>query len=196
MGMNLGLRGLLVVGAWVAMLLPIAAVAQPAAGSGASPSSALPSTDLDAVLQQRTLALARASSTVVGLRSIAVDDAVSNRTLGRKREGSGVLIDEEGSLVLTVGYLIMEAEQIEIELDDGRVFPARVAAYDPASGFGLVKSLAPLPRPATTLGTSASVSANEPMMVVSGGADGDISVAYLASQRPFTANWEYHLDNA
>lgn len=152
--------------------------------------------EADAALQRQTLALARASSTVVGLRAIAVDDAVSSRTLGRRRAGSGVLIDDDGSLILTIGYLVMEAEQVEVELDDGRVFPARVAAYDPASGFGLVRSLTPLPRPATTLGSAASLAPDEPMMIVSGGADGDLGVAYLAAQRPFTGYWEYHLDNA
>ncbi len=191
-----GVGSLAVAAVWAALLLPVWASAQTVAAGSAGQSAAEPAADAADALQQQTRALARASSTVVGLRSIAVDDAVSNRTLGRKRQGSGVLIDDEGSLILTIGYLIMEAEQIEIELDDGRVFPARVAAYDPASGFGLVKSLAPLPRPATTLGNSAAVALNEPMMVVSGGADGDLSVAYLASQRPFTGYWEYHIDNA
>ena len=196
MGRKVGRQNLVIAAAWLATLLPIGTCAQAADPSGAPATVAESPSDLAAALQQQTLALARASSTVVGLRSIAVDDAVSNRTLGRKRQGSGVLIDEEGSLVLTIGYLIMEAEQIEIELDDGRVYPARVAAYDPASGFGLVKSLAPLPRPATILGRSASVAPNEPMMVVSGGVGGDLSVAYLMSQRPFTGYWEYHIDNA
>lgn len=181
-----------------ATLLSLGAAAQATSADPAMRpnAAASPPDDADAAMQRQTLALARASSTVVGLRAIAVDDAVSNRTLGRQRAGSGVLIDDDGSLILTIGYLVMEAEQVEVELDDGRVFPARVVAYDPASGFGLVRSLTPLPRPATTLGSVAALAPNEPMMVVSGGADGDLGVAYLAAQRPFTGYWEYHLDNA
>ncbi len=63
-----------------------------------------------------------------------------------------MLIDDDGGLILTIGYLILEAEQVVIELDDGRIFPGSVTAYDQASGFGLVQALAPLPRPAVPFG--------------------------------------------
>lgn len=186
MSRSTSLRAFLVAGL---LALSCAAIAQAAPANAAA-------ADLHEALSDRTLALARASSTVVGLRSIAVDDAVSNRSLGRMREGSGVLIDDAGSLILTIGYLIMEAEQVEVELDDGRVFPARATAFDPASGFGLVESLTPLPRPGTIFGSAAALAANQPLMIVSGGAGGDLGVGYLASKRPFTGYWEYHIDDA
>ncbi|MFG5411298.1 S1C family serine protease [Piscinibacter sakaiensis] len=130
-----------------------------------------------------------------GLRSTAVEDAVSNRTLGRAREGSGVLIDPAG-LVLTIGYLVLEAEQVELELDDGRRLPARPLAYDQATGFGLVQSLVPLPMEAVPLGRSGTLRTDEPLMVVSGGGGGDLGLAQLMSRRPFSGYWEYHLDEA
>ena len=70
---------------------------------------------------------------VVRVRSKAVADARSNRTLGPAREGSGVVLDAQG-LVLTIGYLILEAETVELSTVDGRSFPATVVGYDSATG--------------------------------------------------------------
>ena len=155
-----------------------------------------PATVDDALLKSKTLALVRANAAVVGLRSLAVDDAVSIKSLGRKRQGSGVVIDDNDGLVLTIGYLILEAEQVELEIEGGRVFPARVVAYDQASGFGLVQSLAPLPVPAVPLGRSATLSGDDPLMIASGGSEGDLSLAKLLSKRAYSGYWEYHIDDA
>lgn len=140
-------------------------------------------------------ALQRASDAVLGLRAVAVDDARSSATLGARREGSGVLIGSDG-LVLTIGYLVLEAEDVNLQTDDGRRWPARVVAYDVATGFGLVQSLVPLPLSPVPLGTSGEVALQEPLMIASGGDDGAVSMARLQSRRGFSGNWEYHLDEA
>jgi serine protease Do len=149
-----------------------------------------------ALLQVRQLALTRAKAAVVGLRSTAVEDAVSARSLGRERQGSGVVIDDDGLLVLTIGYLVLEAEQVAIEIDGGRQVPGRVLAYDQATGLGLVQALAPLPLPAARFGRATSLGADEPLMIASGGSEGDLSLARLVSKRPFSGYWEYHIDDA
>jgi S1-C subfamily serine protease len=143
----------------------------------------------------RSQALGRASDAVVGVRALAVEDATSSDTLGRAREGSGVVIGSD-DLVLTIGYLIVEADQVQLILDDGRQLPARVVAYDPATGFGLVQSLAPLRLEPVPLGDAAHLQADEPVMIVSGGEDGGISLARVVAQRPFSGFWEYHIDSA
>ncbi|GAP38965.1 S1C family serine protease [Piscinibacter sakaiensis] len=193
------LRALLA-GLAAALLATGPAAAQGPAGAPAAPrpaaTASAPPAAVDAAEDaRRARALARASAAVVGLRSTAVEDAVSNRTLGRAREGSGVLIDPAG-LVLTIGYLVLEAEQVELELDDGRRLPARPLAYDQATGFGLVQSLVPLPMEAVPLGRSGTLRTDEPLMVVSGGGGGDLGLAQLMSRRPFSGYWEYHLDEA
>src|SRR5215470_4745563 len=99
--------------------------------------------DLDAAL-----------SSVVGLRATVPDDAFTAETLGTERAGHGVIIREKG-LVLTIGYLITEAETIWLSLGDGRVVPGHTLAYDQESGFGLVQALAKLDLPALSLGHSA-----------------------------------------
>jgi S1-C subfamily serine protease len=149
--------------------------------------------NLDVAAQSRLLD--RAAGAVVGLRALAVDDARSNRALGRSREGSGVVIDRDG-LVLTIGYLILEAEQVELITDDERVIPGRVVAYDMATGFGLVQPLTPLRVQAVPLGQSARVGHDEPLMVASGGAAGAVSAARLVSRRAFAGYWEYRIEDA
>lgn len=166
--------------------------------SGPAARAAEPTGDGDAAqeaaLETKLRALARARSAMVALRVTAVDDALSARSLGRERQGSGVVIDEAGEVVLTIGYLLLEAEQVEIGLDEARRVPARVLAYDPATGFGLVQALSPLPLPAAPFGRSASLDRNEPLMVASAG--GELSLARLVSKRPYSGHWEYHIDDA
>src|SRR6266849_8252789 len=87
--------------------------------------------------------LDQALASVVGLRAIIPGDAFTAETLGTERAGNGVLIRADG-LVLTIGYLVTEAETIWLTLIDGRNVPATVLAYDQATGFGLVQALARL----------------------------------------------------
>lgn len=146
-------------------------------------------------LEVQSRALQRASDAVVGLTAKAVEDARSSATLGAQRQGSGVVISADG-LVLTIGYLILEAEDVEIATDDGRQLPARVVAYDLATGFGLVQALVPMKLEPVPLGDAAGLNEQSPMVVVSGGQTGAVSMARLVSRRPFSGNWEYHIDSA
>jgi S1-C subfamily serine protease len=129
---------------------------------------------------------------VVRVRSKAIADARSNRTLGAAREGSGVVLDATG-LVLTIGYLILEAETVELSTVDGRSFPATVVGYDSMTGFGLLRSLRPLPIPPIQFGQSSTIGERERVLIV--GFDG-VAPAYVASRRQFVGYWEYLLDEA
>jgi serine protease Do len=146
-------------------------------------------------LEAHKEALVRANAAVVGVEVTAVEDARSIVTLGRERQGSGVLIGEDG-LVLTIGYLIIEADHVDLVQDGGRRVPARVVAYDQASGFGLLQALAPLGLVPVTLGSSAAIADDEPLLVASGGDDGDLSLARMVSRRAFSGYWEYHIEGA
>jgi S1-C subfamily serine protease len=129
---------------------------------------------------------------VVKIRSKAVADARSSRSLGQQREGTGVVIDSSG-LVMTIGYLIVEAENVELSTADGRVFPATVVGYDNVTGMGLLKALTPLPVKPVDLGESGSVADRDVVLIV--GFDG-VAPAYVVSKRPFVGYWEYLLDEA
>lgn len=141
------------------------------------------------------VALERATQSVVAVRSEAVEGARSARTLGLQREGSGVVISADG-LILTIGYLVLEAETVSIEDPQGRTLPARVLAQDLASGLALLQSLTPLGLKPAALGEAPRGDAEEPMLVASGGEDGQATLARLLSRRSFSGYWEYHLDEA
>ncbi|WP_280152566.1 S1C family serine protease [Piscinibacter sp. XHJ-5] len=176
---------------WIARrMLPVLLLGAALAASAAGDSRPT-APDIDA----QTQALARANAAVVGVRTVAVEDARSIDTLGRERQGSGVVIDADG-LVVTIGYLILEADHVDLVLERDRVVPARVVAYDLASGFGLLQALAPLRLPPAGLGNPAALSTDEPLMIASGGADGDLSIARMVSRRAFSGYWEYHIDGA
>jgi len=147
-------------------------------------------------VEQQGQALRQASDAVIGLDITVADGARSIETLGRQRSGSGVVIGPD-ELVLTIGYLILEADDVQIALDSGKRVPARVIAYDLASGFGLVQPLVPLGiEPAPLAAPSSATPEGEPLLIVSGGDEGALSIATLASQRAFSGYWEYHIDGA
>jgi S1-C subfamily serine protease len=129
---------------------------------------------------------------VVKLRSRAVPGARSIATLGAQREGTGVVIDAKG-LVVTIGYLILEAETVELSTVDGRVYPAAIVGYDPVTGLGLVRSLGPIPIKPVEFGESSKLAEREPVLIV--GFDG-VAPAYVVSRRRFVGSWEYLLEEA
>src|ERR1700722_13872581 len=112
--------------------------------------------------------LDHALSSVVALRAIVPQDAFTSETLGTERAGNGVFIRGNG-LVLTVGYLITEADTIWITLNDGRSFPGHVLGYDQETGFGLVQALAKLDMPALEIGHSAAAAIGERVVVAGAG---------------------------
>jgi S1-C subfamily serine protease len=175
----------------LALLSCVIAAVACAAAPPPPPVTSPPANDVAAMAQ----ALRRAHQAVLGVRTLAVEDARSATYLGRSREGSGVVIGNDG-LVLTIGYLVLEADQVQLVLDPDRIVPARVVAYDVATGFGLLQALTPLRIPAVPLGTAASLSANEPLMVATGGDDGGVSIAQLVARHPFVGYWEYEIDDA
>ncbi len=129
---------------------------------------------------------------VVKLTVKTVPDARSARSLGPQREGTGVVIDSSG-LVLTIGYLVTEADTVELATADGRKFAANVIGYDNSTGLGLVKSLQPLPIKPVDLGESSVTNLRDLVLIV--GFDG-VAPAYIVSKRPFVGYWEYLLDEA
>ena len=131
---------------------------------------------------------------VVGVQVKIMPNARSAATLGAERRGSGALIRE--GFVLTIGYLVIEAESVRVTSSDGRVVPAAVAAYDHASGFALLRLLAPLTAKPLPLGDSSALAERDPVMAVSALASDGPALVYVVSRRPFSGNWEYMLDSA
>src|SRR3954464_9871208 len=132
---------------------------------------------------------------VVRVKTSIEPDGRTVATLGRKREGSGVLIDTEG-LVLTIGYLMVEALAAEIGLQDGSTIPASVVGYDHETGFGLLRAIAPPKVPPLELGSSADLSVGDPVLVASFGGPAMAAPARVSARRAFAGSWEYLLEDA
>src|SRR3954451_21720866 len=138
--------------------------------------------------------LDRALESVVGLHAIIPPDAFSAETLGTERAGNGVVIDD--GLVLTIGYLITEAETVWLHLGDGRVVEGHALGVDSVSGFGLVQALGRIDLDPLPLGSSAAAQIGD--RVVMGGAGGRTpSVpSHIAAKQEFAGYWEYLVDAA
>ncbi|RWX81744.1 serine protease [Neorhizobium lilium] len=130
---------------------------------------------------------------VVAVRASIPEDAFTAETLGTRREGSGVVIRENG-LVLTIGYLLTEADEVWLTRHDGRVVPGHALAYDQQSGFGLVQALAPLDLPALPIGDSDTASVGEAIVFADG--EGQFVRGTIVAKQEFAGYWEYLLEEA
>ena len=139
--------------------------------------------------------LDRRLSSVVGLSAIVPSDAFTAESLGTERAGNGVLIRETG-LVLTIGYLITEAESVWLSLNDGRVVPGDVLAIDQETGFGLVQALSRPNLPAMPFGRSAEAEIGDRVVVAGGGGRARSVAARIAAKQEFAGYWEYLLEEA
>lgn len=159
-------------------------IAHPALMGAARPDRAELAYDLDRVL-----------GAVFRLRAEVPAGAFTATVLGTEREGNGVLIDEEG-LVLTIGYLITEADTITLTDNSGETVTASPVAYDHETGLGLVRAdeavdAAPLP-----IGRSREASAKDPVVIASFGGFKHAVAGEVAIVREFAGSWEYMLDEA
>jgi serine protease Do len=174
--------------AWIASL----ALATLPAFAAATSSTPQPASRDEAAAYR---ALEEATRAVVAIKVHAIANARSNANLGAERRGSGVVFGDRG-LVLTIGYLVLEADQVEVQTSAGRTVPAIVAAYDPATGFGLVKPLGPLGVKPIALGSSGKVETMDRLMVASAAAEDSLSIATVVARRTFAGYWEYLIDGA
>ncbi len=162
----------------------LAHVFDPAFASAPKPDPALLDFDLDAALRA-----------IVALQSRAPDDAFSSSYLGTEREGNGVVIGDDG-LVVTIGYLIAEADEILLGTEDGNLVPAQGVAYDYETGFGLVRAGGDLGARPLTLGSAENVAEGGEAIVAARGGTSQAILAQIASKREFAGYWEYMLDEA
>ena len=149
--------------------------------TGAAGISTLPAQDLGGAAQS-----------LVRVQAAVPDDAATAQSLGTEREGNGVVIGSDG-LILTIGYLVLEADRIQVQTATG-TYRASFVGYDADTGFGLVRAdsargLKPIP-----LGESSALQVGDRLLV--GGFDGDTQQVQVVSRGEFVGSWEYLLDSA
>ena len=168
------------------------------------------STVIASCVMLATAVVALMSASIAAAQSARVEELVSavvrinthinpeGRTvqgLGREREGSGIVIDSDG-LVLTIGYLMVEAYAAEVVDNNGHTVPADVVGYDHESGFGLLRAIEPLKLKPMALGKSAEIKEGDPVLIASFGGAAMVAGAYVVAKREFAGSWEYMLEDA
>jgi len=140
---------------------------------------------------------------VVRLSVRTIDDARTGQTLGTEREGTGIAIDSgdgteagAGTLILTIGYLVIEARSVLVMTRDNRILSASVIGFDHATGFGLLRASGRVTEQPLRLGDASSVREMQPLYFVAHEGAGGASAATVVSRRPFVGYWEYMLAEA
>jgi S1-C subfamily serine protease len=132
---------------------------------------------------------------IVRVHTTVPENARTAVSLGTNREGSGVVIDTKGH-VLTIGYLILEAERIEIVGLSGETIKATFVAYDHNSGFGILRAEKPVKVTPMKLGQSSEVNVGDPVLVASYGGPDSVQGARVVTRQEFAGYWEYLLQDA
>lgn len=132
---------------------------------------------------------------VVGVEARVPADARSVESLGQQRTGTGMVIDGNG-LILTVGYLILEAAEVSVYGPDGKALPAAVVGYDHETGFGLVRTALPIDVKPLVLGRSADVEVGDTVLAIARVGPSPLMPQMVVDRRDFAGNWEYLLENA
>ena len=134
-------------------------------------------------------------SGIVRIKTFIAPEGRTVENLGHERTGSGIFIDDSG-LILTIGYLMVEAQSVEVTTHDGKTAPATVLGYDNDTGFGLLKASKPAGARSFVLGKSSQLAERDPVLAASfGGMDG-VAPAVVAARREFAGAWEYLIDDA
>lgn len=131
---------------------------------------------------------------IVKIRATVPPEAQTARTLGTERQGNGIVIDSQGH-VLTIGYLIVEAEKIEVLGPEGKSTAATFVGYDHQTGFGLLRLETPIGVPPLETGNSAEIKEGDPLLVAGYGGQEAAQGVRVISRREFAGYWEYLLEN-
>jgi S1-C subfamily serine protease len=133
-------------------------------------------------------------ASAVGLRAVVPENAFTAGTLGTERAGSGVVIRD--GVVLTIGYLITEAEEVWLSLNDGRSVPGHPLGYDQVTGFGLIQALDRMDIQPLPLGSARAAKPGTPVVIAGGGGRKHAVASFIVGKQEFAGYWEYVLDEA
>jgi len=139
--------------------------------------------------------LEAALDSAVMVRAEIPDGAFTASVLGTERIGNGIVIREDG-LILTIGYLVTEAESIWLTTNQGKAVPAHVVAFDFVTGFGLIQALDKLHSPAIRRGSASQINPSSEVIVLGHGGREHALKARVIAKREFAGYWEYLLEEA
>ena len=140
--------------------------------------------------------LGPALGTLVSIQSYIPDNAMSAGMLGTERTGHGIRLREDG-LIVTIGYVVTEAEEIWITSHDRRAVPGFVVGSDFESGLALIKPTMPLPGPIMEIGDPSMLGVGDTACIAgSREANPQAVEVHVVAKQEFAGRWEYVLDKA
>ncbi|HUM17941.1 MAG TPA: trypsin-like peptidase domain-containing protein [Candidatus Nitrosotalea sp.] len=118
----------------------------------------------------------------------------STRNLGDERMGTGTIVDPAG-LILTVNYVVMGAETIQVTLARGRALRAEIVAQDFEIGLALLR-VKRQGLHAVQIADSESLERGEPVFALgsTGPRERRVAGGLVTYLGEFEAHWEYLLD--
>jgi S1-C subfamily serine protease len=134
-------------------------------------------------------------ASMVALEAHIPEDAYSARTLQTERVGNAIVIGAEG-LMLTIGYLVTEAEEVIVTTNEGVRIEAHVLGIDQATGLGLLHALEPMRLPAMPLGDSRKVRPEAAVISAGAGGRDHALTGRILAREPYAGYWEYYLEAA
>ena len=144
-------------------------------------------------LKNQKQILKKIFESIVNIDAKIPENARTSNTLGKLREGSGVVIDSKN--ILTIDYLVLEAKEITIGLFNGKKIPGKLTGYDPITGFSIVSPIIPIELKPLKIGDSDKIDLDEKLYILPSQKQGPGSEVKLVSRRPFFGWWEYYLEN-
>lgn len=140
----------------------------------------------------------QAEESIVRFQSYIPEHCPSSKVLGSIRQGTGIIINSSG-YILTVGYLAMEATEIQIIFADDSVEEAEVVGIDFDSGLGLLRLTNPVDITPLRLGDSSRVT-NDQLTLTIGASTGEqsriVTNGRIFSTEMFIGYWEYLVERA
>lgn len=135
---------------------------------------------------------------IVRFQSYIPETRHSSKVLGTLRQGTGVLINPQGH-ILTAGYLVMEATEIQVMFADENTLRAEVAGIDYESGFGLIRLIDPVDIQPISLGNASRVSQGQLTLTIGDSTEAKARIVTngrVFDTGPFIGYWEYLLERA
>jgi S1-C subfamily serine protease len=133
---------------------------------------------------------------LVAVKAYVPEDAMTAGLLGTERTGHGVRIRDDG-LIITIGYLVNEAQEIWVTTEDGFSSPAFVVGNDFRSGLALIRPTMALEGPSLPLAARDVLRIGDDVVLAgSAGAEPQIVEAQVVARQEFAGRWEYLLDEA
>jgi S1-C subfamily serine protease len=132
---------------------------------------------------------------LVEVNATVSSSARTAREYGTRRSGNGVVLDASG-LIVTIGYVVAEAQSIEVTFSSGETNLARVVAFDDHTGLALLRPFQDIVTTPAQLGKSKGLKKDQKVMILGGAGRDSAQTVSIGKISRFAGGWGYVVDDA